>query len=788
MSAVRVLVLVAVTTLLAPQAGFARTGDKNLSSAAVSSATALTVVAGAPASGVGAERADVYDATVDGWSSSPTQTITSAGSSDFGAHVAISADGKTAVVGEPGIDAGNGAVLIYTESGGTWSNVATINGVSEELLGNSVAVSADGSTIVVGAYGAGYGAGTVFVYTESGSGWANPPGIATIPSVGVETGTTVAVSGDGKTVVVGTPNAGNDSSGEIDVYTNSGTGWSNTASFTGVEGDALGASLAISAGGRTIVAGAPGLFNARGKVLIYALSGSTWANVATYTGDEQVSESYIGGDQLGSSVTVSSDGTTVAAVAAEGTGEPGEVFVYSDSSGAWSETGAFFPNAGRGEDESVLLTADGGTIVVGAADGASFGGELLAYRESDGAWPVEPYSEIAGVGDEALGTGIAISAGGTIFAGAPYTDGNAGQVNVYEPVPATNVASESATTTYAPDSQTIDLHATVSSAAGPVDEGTVTFTIIDNTFGDAEGTASGPVTNGSADVPVALTGAAWPGRDTIEAAYSDDTAGYANSLNFGSTLTITPQSQVITFAPLTSSATAGTQALLSATGGGSGEPVDFEIDPSSPKGVCSVSPIGSGARTVYFQSSGTCVIDATQAGSPNGGYSAAMPVSRSVVIGPAAPVAPIVIEPIATDTPTAPVRPSKPITHTTSSTQIASALNAIAYPSGEKVIAAMLRSRSFKTRFDAPSKGSLSIIWTTTVTSGKGKHKKHKTVTMASGSVSANSAGTINVALHLTGTGESLLKKKPTGLSITSTEGFRSDGLTRISVTKKISL
>ena len=60
------------------------------------------------------------------------------------------------------------------------------------------------------------------------------------------------------------------------------------------------------------------------------------------------------------------------------------------------------------------------------------------------------------------------------------------------------------------------------------------------------------------------------------------------------------------------SAAAGTSAALSATGGGSVEPVTFSVDQASHPGVCSVS--GPNGSTVSYTAPGTCVIAADQAG------------------------------------------------------------------------------------------------------------------------------------------------------------------------------
>ena len=73
---------------------------------------------------------------------------------------------------------------------------------------------------------------------------------------------------------------------------------------------------------------------------------------------------------------------------------------------------------------------------------------------------------------------------------------------------------------------------------------------------------------------------------------------------------------------------AGQSATLSATGGGSGNPVVFSVDPSSGAGVCTVS--GTDGATLQYQEPGRCVIDANQAG--NASYAAAPAVTATIAV------------------------------------------------------------------------------------------------------------------------------------------------------------
>ena len=74
---------------------------------------------------------------------------------------------------------------------------------------------------------------------------------------------------------------------------------------------------------------------------------------------------------------------------------------------------------------------------------------------------------------------------------------------------------------------------------------------------------------------------------------------------------------------------------VSATGGGSGNPVTFTIDASSTPGACTVTNQPSSTGTVAFTGVGTCVVNADQAAGAS--YAAAPRVQQTLTVGPAAP-------------------------------------------------------------------------------------------------------------------------------------------------------
>jgi hypothetical protein len=130
--------------------------------------------------------------------------------------------------------------------------------------------------------------------------------------------------------------------------------------------------------------------------------------------------------------------------------------------------------------------------------------------------------------------------------------------------------------------------------------------------------------SGTNGATVSYTGA---GRCVIDA----DQAGngtYASAHQVQRMITVSKRAQSIAFtAPDSKLAYPDGSASLSATGGGSGNPVVFTVDASS-VGVCTVS--GTNGATVNYMKPGQCVIDADQAG--NNTYAAAPRVSGTIMV------------------------------------------------------------------------------------------------------------------------------------------------------------
>ncbi|MGE0497758.1 MAG: integrin [Ramlibacter sp.] len=284
-------------------------------------------------------------------------------------------------------------------------------------FGNSVALSGDGSTLVIGAYGQDNNAGAVYVFIHSNGTWSqqaflkasNPQGDLSASGGGARFGSSVSLSSDGNTLAVGAYQESSSATGingdqtniayaiygAVYVFTRVDGAWSQQAyvkaSNTGL-GDEFGYSVSLSGDGNTLAVGARHeLSNATGingdqtnnaggevgAVYVYARNGGSWSHQA------YVKPSNAGG-WFGSSVTLSGDGNTLAVGAylerSNATGINGDqtnnaspyagaAYVFTRDSGIWSQQAYMKASNSEGQDDfgyRVALSSDGNTLAVGA--------------------------------------------------------------------------------------------------------------------------------------------------------------------------------------------------------------------------------------------------------------------------------------------------------------------------------------------------------------------------------------------------------------------------------------
>ena len=349
--------------------------------------------------------------------------------SEFGTVIATSSNGTTALVGDPAGGAeGTGAATVYTFANGSWSAGTALSGPAPTAaFGSSVALSGVGTTALVGDPNGGTGnTGTATVYTRSGTSWSTGTAL-TVPVNADEFGTSVALSDDGSTALVGDPGGGEDSTGAATIFTGGGSSWSaGLALAAPVTSKTFGTSVALSSNGSTALVGDPtGGPSTRG--IAYSYSSSSWATRTSLAVPSHAAT-------FGSSVALSGSGAT--ALVGDPTGGAagtGAATVETLTGGVWAESGLLaLPGAPAAFGTSVSLDGAGTTALVGDPTGGAGGmGTAGIYTLSGALWSgVTPLSPP--VGTLNYGTSVALSYdGSTALVGDPTGGNGSGWVTTY---------------------------------------------------------------------------------------------------------------------------------------------------------------------------------------------------------------------------------------------------------------------------------------------------------------------------------------------------------------------
>jgi uncharacterized delta-60 repeat protein len=326
----------------------------------------------------------------------------------LGSSVALSDDGDVLLSG------GNGAAWIFNRSEATWTEQGSLTDIGYV---RSVAVSGVGTTIAVGTPYEFSRRGAVRIYVQSGDVWLLQAKLvgrnsrySSSESAKAEQGTSVALSAYGDTVVVGAPRDG--SRGSAWVFSRSGSSWTQLGDKLGGTGDSLvngvfhnpaqGTSVAISRNGDTIAIGGPGYQDNRGAVWTFTRNGAVgWSQQSRLISEYWNAPDYKYGDPIpesrfGSSVALSGDGSVLSTGGPYDSSIPGAVWTFvrsvSGSTASWAQFGqALRGNVALGsgvyQGRSVSVSSDGRTLAMGGpGDDDGLGAVWLFARQDDGSW------------------------------------------------------------------------------------------------------------------------------------------------------------------------------------------------------------------------------------------------------------------------------------------------------------------------------------------------------------------------------------------------------------------
>jgi IPT/TIG domain-containing protein len=326
-------------------------------------------------------------------------------------------------------------------------------------FGRSVAISADGNTVLVGGPGGTSEAGAGWMFTRSGTAWTQQGKKLQIPVAAKDAtcseevedpaeepgecglGWSVALSADGNTALLGAPNA----------MEQEGTAWVFNRSM--VEGEwsltqlklpepqpkgHYGRSVALSADGDTALIGAPA--EGAGRAWAFSRTAEGWSGPpASLAGGERSGDS-----RFGRSVALSGDGETALVGGPGDNVGTGAAWGFSATPSGWVVDGAKIVGTGASFGAhfglGLALSADGAMALIGAYGNASDSGAVWSYTQTGGSF-VQLGAPLVGPAasgegepeEESFGYAVALSpSGNAAVIGAPRAKSGRGATLVYE--------------------------------------------------------------------------------------------------------------------------------------------------------------------------------------------------------------------------------------------------------------------------------------------------------------------------------------------------------------------
>ena len=312
-----------------------------------------------------------------------TGSLTSPGS-NFGWRTELSYDGTIAAVGSRGDD--SAYVFIYSIDDG-WTQQAILTGsdtVSGDWFGFSIAISGDGNTILVSAPNHNSYSGAVYVFTYSGTAWTQQSKLTPALQNPVDVfGWFVTISYTGNTLMVGS--VGSDpnnvsAAGAAYLFTRNATGWTEESilyASDGEENDFFGR-VALSPDGYTLIVGAPlddhGTPTLTDAGSVYLFSRSLYGVWSEQA--KLTADIPVAGERFGEYIAISYDGNTAVAVAMTNDSARGAVYVFVRSGSNWSQQAKLVASDAELYDlfgTYVSISHDGNTIIVGAMNTDTLG-------------------------------------------------------------------------------------------------------------------------------------------------------------------------------------------------------------------------------------------------------------------------------------------------------------------------------------------------------------------------------------------------------------------------------
>jgi len=359
-------------------------------------------------------------------------------SDKFGISISLSSDGNTLAIGAPFANSeGTGSVTIYQNKNGIWSQLGDIlKGISNgDYFGNSVSLSSDGNILAIGAPFT-FTRGSVTIYQNQSGNWIQIGNTLNGINTNDIFGKSISLSSDGNTLAIGSPFA-NGNLGYVSVYQNQSGNWNQIGSrLNNINtNNTIIISVSLSSDGNILAVGAPST-NSVGSVIIYQNQSGNWIQIGNTLNGINI------GDYFGKSISLSSDGNTLAVGAPVNNNNTGYVSVYKNNSGNWTQIGNTLNGININETfgNSVSLSSDGNILAIGVPSTNSTG-SVMIYKNNSGVW-TRIGSTLTGVAlNSFFGSSVSLSSDGSIVAIGAYGENSfSGAVRIYDVSSVLNIA------------------------------------------------------------------------------------------------------------------------------------------------------------------------------------------------------------------------------------------------------------------------------------------------------------------------------------------------------------
>lgn len=310
-------------------------------------------------------------------------------------------------------------------------------------FGTSVDISIDGNIVAIGAprdNDNGFEAGDTKLYRLINNNWVQIGDDIEGEAANNDSGLSISLSDDGSIVAIGAPGntTENNGTGHIRVFENINEVWTQVGSdidATPNSSEQLGKRVSLSSDGTILAALANN--NLNHFVRVFQYNNGLWTQIGQDIFEGYELETY------GHYISLSSDGSTLA-IGNRGASvgvNRGRVRVYENINNTWTQIGQDLEGEFDGDyfGSSVTLSSDNSILAVGVIFSninGSDSGQVKVYQNINNVWTQIGQDINGDVNNDNFGTSISLSSDGYIMAiGSPNNDsggGSSGQIKIYQ--------------------------------------------------------------------------------------------------------------------------------------------------------------------------------------------------------------------------------------------------------------------------------------------------------------------------------------------------------------------